>query len=98
MTGGTALYLIAGLWGLAMVVVLISAIRLSYRIEARSEGLRNTSGFPRNAMVLHTVLNWNVARDAETQRLRRAMNLRLLTILAGFALMMILLRVSGAFD
>jgi len=97
MTGGTALYVVAGLWGLAMIVVLISAIRLSYRIERRSEGLRNTSGFPRNAMILHTVLNWKVARDEETQALRRAMNLRLLIILAGFALMMTTLRFAGAF-
>ena len=36
--------------------------------------------------MLHTVTNWNVARDPETQAMRRRMNLLLLVNLAGFAL------------
>jgi hypothetical protein len=84
---GDAIYLVCGVWGLVSVAVLISAIRLSYRIEARSEGLKNRSGIPRNAMIFHTVLNLKVARDDETQSLRRAMNRRLLIIAAGFALL-----------
>ena len=90
-------YWFAGLWGVAMVAVLISAIRLSYRIEARSEGLKNTSGVPRKAMWVHTMFNWRVARDAETQAMRRQMNIRFLIILAGFALFSVVLWSVGAF-
>ncbi len=90
-------YWFAGLWGVAMVAVLISAIRLSYRVEARSEGLRNTSGVPRKAMWVHTMLTWHVARDAETQALRRQMNTRFLIILAGFVLFSVALWSVGAF-
>ena len=77
----------AGVWALAMLAIFIQAIRLCYRVEARSPDLRNTSGIPRKAMMLHVVTNWNVARDAETQALRRRMNLLLLVNLAGFALL-----------
>ncbi|UVK37476.1 hypothetical protein LHFGNBLO_004520 [Mesorhizobium sp. AR10] len=86
MTGET-FYLLCGVWALAMLAVFILAIRLSYRIEARSPGLTNRSGFPRNAMMFHTVTNMNVARDPETQAMRRRMNRLLLIVLAGFVLM-----------
>lgn len=95
---GGSLYLVCGLWALLMVVILISAIRLCYRVEARSEGLRNRSGIPRNAMVLHAVMNWKVARDDETQALRRAMNLRLLLVVGGMAVMALALRLAGAWN
>jgi hypothetical protein len=78
------LYWFAGVWGIVMVAILIAAIRLSYRIEARSPGLANTSGLPRNALMFHTVTNLNVARDPETQALRRRMNILLLLNLLGF--------------
>ena len=84
---GEAFYLLAGVWALGMLAVFIQAIRLSYRIEARSPDLTNRSGFPRKAMMFHTVTNWNVARDAETQAMRRRMNRLLLVVLAGFAVM-----------
>jgi len=80
-------YVFSGLWGIAMVIVLIQAIRLSYKIEARSPELKNTSGLPMRAQMFHTVTNWKVARDPETQALRRTMNRLLLVNLAGFALM-----------
>ena len=80
-------YVTGGLWGIVMIVIFIQAIRLSYRIEARSPGLKNTSGVPRKAMIFHTVTNWKVARDPETQALRRTMNRLLLVNLAGFAVM-----------
>nr|WP_210328932.1 hypothetical protein [Mesorhizobium amorphae] len=70
-----------------MLAIFIQAIRLSYRIEARSPDLTNRSGFPRNAMMFHTVTNINVARDEETQAMRRRMNRLLLIVLAGFVLM-----------
>jgi hypothetical protein len=86
MTGEVS-YLLAGVWALAILAVFILAIRLSYRIEARSPDLTNRSGFPRKAMMFHTITNMKVARDEETQAMRRRMNGLLLIVLAGFAIM-----------
>ncbi|MBZ9718952.1 hypothetical protein LB519_13985 [Mesorhizobium sp. AD1-1] len=83
----TGVYLLAGVWALAILAVFVQAIRLSYRIEARSPDLTNRSGFPRKAMMFHTVTNMDVARDAETQSMRRRMNWLLLIVLAGFVVM-----------
>ena len=88
--------MLAGIWGIAMIAVFIQAIRLSYRIEARSPDLTNRSGVPRNAMILHTVTNRNVARDLETQTLRWRMNRLLLVNLAGFVLLWVGLWAIGA--
>lgn len=84
---GEVVYLLAGVWALAILVVFILAIRLSYRIEARSPDLVNRSGYPRKAMMFHTITNMKVARDEETQAMRRRMNGLLLIVLAGFAVM-----------
>jgi hypothetical protein len=84
---GSSFYLVCGVWALAMLAVFIQAIRLSYRIEARSPDLASRSGLPRNAMMFHTITNTNVARDAETQAIRRRMIRLLLIDLAGFALL-----------
>lgn len=89
-------YIVSALWAVVMLVVFIQAIRLSYRIEARSPDLKNKTGIPRNAMIFHTVTNWKVARDEETQMLRRTMNRLLLANLAGFVLFWIGLSLSGA--
>ena len=80
------IYWLSGVWAIVMLAIFILAIRLSYRIEARSPELTNKSGIPRNAMIFHTVTNQGVARDVETQALRRRMNLLLLANLAGFIL------------
>lgn len=87
--------ILTGGWGIVMIAVFIQAIRLSYRIEARSPELVNRSGVPRKAMMLHTVANWKVARDTETQAMRRRMNLLLLVNLAGFVLLWAGLRFTG---
>ncbi|MER8394163.1 hypothetical protein NKH10_19935 [Mesorhizobium sp. M1340] len=84
MTGET-FYLLCGVWALVMLAIFIQAIRLSYRIEARSPYLTNRSGFPRKAMMFHTVTNTNVALDQETQAMRRHMIRLLLIVIAGFA-------------
>jgi len=84
---GEAFYLLAGVWALAILAVFIQAIRLSYRIEARSPDLTNRSGLPRKAMMFHTITNLSVARDEETQAMRRRMNRLLLIVVAGFAVM-----------
>lgn len=90
------LYPIAGVWGLVMVAVFIQAIRLCYRVEARSPDLTNRSGLPRNAMVFHVLANRGVARDDETKALRRRMILLLVVNLAGFLLLWLGLRAAGA--
>lgn len=91
-------YALAGVWALAMLAVFIQAVRLSYRIEARSDGLRNRTGLPRYAAMPFTVTSWRVARDPETQALRR----RMLTLLGinggGFALLWAALGVIGMGD
>ena len=84
---GEAFYLLCGVWALGILAVFIQAIRLSYRIEVRSPDLTNRSGYPRRAMMFHTITNMKVARDAETQRMRRRMNRLLLVVLAGFVLL-----------
>ena len=93
---GTIFYMLAGVWGIVMIAVFVQAIRLSYRIEARSPELANRTGVPRNAMILHTVTNRKVAGDAETQAPRRRMNRLLLINLAGFAILWIGLYAIGA--
>jgi hypothetical protein len=84
----------AGVWAIAMLVIFILAIRLSYAIERRSSDLQNTSGVPRKAMMFHTVFNLSVARDAETQAMRRRMIALLLANLVGFVLMFAYIRWS----
>jgi hypothetical protein len=79
--------MVAGVWAIAILAVFIQAIRLSYRIESRSPDLTNRSGFPRKAMIFHTITNMNVARDEETQAMRWRMNMLLLVVLAGFLVM-----------
>ena len=84
---GEAFYLLCGIWAIAILVVFILAIRLSYRIEARSPDLTNRGGFPRKAMLFHTITNMKVSRDEQTQAMRRRMNGLLLIDLAGFGLL-----------
>ena len=96
MDTGTVIYSLFGLWGLVMIAVLISAIRLCYRVEERSEALRNRTGVPFNANIPAVMFNWGVARDAETQDLRRSMNYRLLACLGGFGLAWLMLWWAGA--
>lgn len=84
----------AGIWGLVMVAIFIQAIRLSYAVERRSPNLQNRSGLPRKAMIFHTVTNMRVARDPETQDLRRRMNKLLLANLVGFVLMFLYIQFS----
>ncbi|RWA62065.1 hypothetical protein [Mesorhizobium sp.] len=84
---GEAVYLLFGVWALAILAVFIQAIRLSYRIEARSPDLTNRSGLPRNAMMFHTITNLSVARDEETQGLRRKMIRLLLIVVGGFVVL-----------
>lgn len=89
---GSIFYIFCGVWALGVLAVFIQAIRLSYRIEARSPDLVNRTGLPMKAQILHTVTNWKVARDPETQALRRRMNWLLLICLAGMIAMGVAIR------
>ncbi|MBX3566692.1 MAG: hypothetical protein KF914_01455 [Rhizobiaceae bacterium] len=91
----TGFYVFSGVWGLVMIAIFIAAIRLSYRIEARSPDLVNRTGIPRRAMIFHTVTNLSVARDAETQAMRRRMNGLLLLNLLGFLGLWIAIWLTG---
>ncbi|RST88177.1 hypothetical protein EJC49_01645 [Aquibium carbonis] len=83
---GAWFYIFSGLWAVGMITALVAAIRLSYRIEQRSDRLRNRTGLPMYAAMPFTVTNWRVSRDAETQALRRRMLKWLGLNLLGFAL------------
>lgn len=74
----TALRIVTGLWGVAALAMFVAAVGLSYRIKARSPELQDTGGTRRTLKVLHAAFNWKVARDPETQVLRRRMNTLLL--------------------
>ena len=85
---------VCGIWALAMVAILISAIRLCYEIERRS-GWRKPGGLPTYAAWIPVLLNSGVARDDETQRLRWKMIQRFLTILVGFGFFYLVLHTAG---
>jgi hypothetical protein len=87
MQAGVWFYILSGVWAVIMLVIFIQAIRLSYRIEKRSPDLANRTGLPQRAQIFHTVTNWKVARDPDTQALRRRMMVLLLLCLAGMIAM-----------
>lgn len=87
--------ILSGLWAMATLCVFVLAIRLSYRIEARSEALTNRTGLPRKAMIFHTVFNIGVARDAESQAMRRCMNTLLLVAVGSLVAFAAGLRLLG---
>lgn len=79
------LILIVVLWTLATFYLLIEAIRLCYRIEKRSYPEKfERAGVPQRANIPGVAFNYRVARDPETQAMRRQMNLYLIVILGGF--------------
>ncbi|MEP1777787.1 hypothetical protein GN330_20020 [Nitratireductor sp. CAU 1489] len=79
--------MVSSLWAVTVLALFVQAIRFSYRIEERSEGLRNRTGLPRYAAMPFTVTNYKVARDPETQALRRRMLTYLGLVAVGFVLM-----------
>lgn len=77
---------LGGVWGAATIAALIYALRLCYAVEKRSWPEKFQHMPWRKADVFSVAFNARgVAQDAETQALRRRMNLVLLAILAGFA-------------
>lgn len=92
---GIWFYVIAGAWGIAVIANLIKATRICYAIEARSGRPLLRNGLPGFANVIPVAFNYGVARDEETQALRREMNKRLLVILGGFAAFWLFIALSG---
>ncbi len=82
------LFPISALWAIATLYLFFQATRLCYRIEKRSHPERFSPGaVPRRANWIAVAFNYKVARDAETQALRRSMNVYLIVIMAGFIAM-----------
>jgi hypothetical protein len=84
----------SGLWGLAVMGMLVRVIILSYAIDGRS---RPKPSWPQNTRWIENMLNLGVARDAETQKLRREMLLWLTLIALSFAGLGGLIWLSGGF-
>ena len=79
-------------WPILAILFFAGAIVLSYRIERRSEKLAKPD-VPRYAMFFHTIINLHVARDSQTQALRRLM----LMLLAGVAILFVLVALAVPF-
>lgn len=83
-----------GIWGLAMIALLVPAIRYSYAVERRSYPEKFEGRLPRRANVFAVAFNFpSIARDAETQVLRWKMNRLLLVILGSSIAMAIFLMI-----
>ncbi len=88
--------IVGGIWGLATIALLIPVIRYSYAAERRSYPEKFEGKPPRRANVIAVAFNFpSIARDAETQALRRKMNRLLLIMLALFVVMAVLLFVAA---
>lgn len=80
---GVWFYVVSGVWAVGVLLALIRVIRMTYAIEARSGRRPLKYGLPGYANVIPVALNLGVARDEETQAMRRRMNRRLGAILGG---------------
>jgi len=81
-------FYISSIWALVTLGLFIVVIRLSYRIEARSKPPRRIPAFTN---FIATALNLGVARDGQTQALRRRMLFFLGVIALGFVALAIVL-------
>jgi hypothetical protein len=87
---------LAGLFGTLAIVALISAIPLSYEVEKRS-GAGDAPWWRRGKTnVLAVALNIGVARDEETQKLRRKVAWRMLLVAAFMAMLAALAMSDGS--
>jgi hypothetical protein len=82
--------ILSGIIGLAIIAVFVTASRLSYAIEVRSG--RHESGRLRRTNIWAVAMNIGIARDEETQALRR----KLLTRLGIVALLFVVLAFIAA--
>ncbi len=84
--GMSAFAIISGLIGPVNIGIFILAIRLSYAIEARSDPKKAKALFG-YTNIWAVALNWRVARDAQTQSMRKRLLVYLAIIAALFAVM-----------
>ena len=96
MQGSAWFYVAAGIWAVAVIGALIRAARFTYMVEARSGRPLLRNGLPGFANIIPVALNIGVARDEETQGLRREVVKRLLMILGGFVAFALFLAVTEA--
>lgn len=87
-------YYVSVVWAAGVITLLILAVRICYRIEYRSGIGRARSSVPVYASIVPVAFNMGVARDAETQAMRRRMLLLLLGILVAFAAFGILINLA----
>ncbi len=76
--------ILAAFWGVVTLVLFLAVIKLCYRIEARSLPPGKTPRRWGYADIIGVSFNVGVARDTETQTLRRRMLMLLVLIVAGF--------------
>lgn len=86
---------LGGLFGLGAILALISAIPISYRIEARSHPGRLRKWRFGYTDIWSVALNVGVARDPVTQALRRKMLLRLAIVAVMFAGLAVVAGMAG---
>lgn len=80
----------SGLWGILTLALFILMVRISYKVERRSNPEKFERWPIRYANPFGVALNINVARDAETQKLRKQLLAYMAAIGVLFALFIIL--------
>ncbi len=86
--------LLGGLFGVFALVAFVSAIRISYRIEARSNPERFGGRRMGYTNIWAVALNMGVAKDEETQSMRRKLLTRLAIVAVLFACMALVATVN----
>ncbi len=76
--------ILAAVWGVVTLVLFLIVLKLCYRIEARSLPPGKAPRRWGYADIIGVSFNVGVARDAETQGLRRRMLILLALIVIGF--------------
>ncbi len=85
----TGTMIISGALAIAAIGLFISVTRLCYRIEARSDDGKSNP-LPRFANLPRVVINYQIARDDETQAMRRTLLIRIVFILVILAVLAML--------
>ncbi len=76
------------LTGGLMLYLLFQITKLAYRIDRRSHPERYAAGVEAARLNIPAIaVNWKIAKDMETQALRKRMNVLLLAVFLGFAVM-----------
>ena len=90
MQPGPIFYIVSLAWAGVVLTVFVNAIRLSYRIEEASDG--GKSSLPRYANIPRVVANYKIARDPQTQAMRRMLLWHLFAVLCLLAVFAVIVR------